>query len=135
VVGFVLMHVGLTLSIIPAYLVMAQLAGQIDSNRALMASWIDIPIGRFGNYMLLAGNLLFGMSIIRAEFFPRWSGWLVVIGLLLLLPAQFQSQAYLFLIFWVIGATLEAIGFAWMGRSVLNKQVSKQAVQFHEGAS
>lgn len=119
--GFFFTHLGSTLIFITAYLIMAQLAGQIETNRALMASWVDIPVGRFGSYMLLLGMILFGVSVIRAEVFPRWSGWLVAIGLALLLPSQLQSQDYLFAIFWVIGAALQGIGLGRMGWSLFKK--------------
>lgn len=121
-IGFLLTHLGAALSIIPAYLIMAQLAGQIESNRALMASWQDFPFGRVGGYMLILGLMIFGISVIRANVFPSWTGWLVVIGIALLLPSQFQSQAYLFLIFWAIGATLEGIGIGWMGWTLFKKK-------------
>lgn len=127
--GFIFVHVGYTLSVIPAYFIMAQLAGQIDNNRALMASWVDIPIGRIGTYMLLLGIFLFGGSAIRAEVFPRGSGWLVTIGLALLLPSQFQAQDYLFSIFWVIGATLLGIGLGWMGWALLSNKSVLEGVQ------
>jgi hypothetical protein len=133
-IGFVLTHLGAALSIIPAYLIMAQLADQIESNRALMASWEDFPFGRVGSYMLLLGLISFGVSIIRAEVFPRWTGWLVVIGIALLLPSQFQSQAYLFLVFWAIGATLEGIGFGWMGWTLFKKNpLIERRPEFIEG--
>jgi len=119
--GFISTHLGATLFYIPAYLVMAQLAGQIDSNRALMIVWNDVPVGKIGNYMIPLGLLLFGVSVIRAEVFPRWTGWLMVIGVALILPTQFQSQAYLFQIFWFIGATLVGIGMGWMGWRLLKK--------------
>jgi hypothetical protein len=120
--GFFFTHLGATLNIITAYFIMAQLAGQLENNRALMASWVDIPIGRFGTYMLILGMFLFGVSVIRAEVFPRWSGWLVVIGLALSLPGQFSPQDYLFSIFSVIGATLEGVGLGWMGWTLLKKR-------------
>ena len=119
--GFLFIHLGSSLLVITAYLIMAQLAGQIETNQALMASWVDIPIGRFGNYMFMLGTFLFGVSTIHAEVFPRWTGWLVAIGLALLLPSQFQSQDYLFTIFWAIGATLQGIGLGWMGWSLFKK--------------
>lgn len=127
--GFLLTHLGATLTLIPAYLIVAQLAGQIDNNRALMATWVDLPVGRVGLYMVLLGLLLFGISVIRAAIFPRWSGWLLVIGLALLLPSQFQSQAYLFSIFWVIGATCQGIGLAGMGWTLLHRGGTEQVVQ------
>ena len=117
--GFVLTHLGATLSVITAYLIMAQLAGQIQDNRALMASWVDIPVGRVGSYMLLAGLCLFGVGVVRAAVFPSWSGWLFLTGFALFLPSQFQSQAYLFSIFWVIGAVLQGISLGWMGLTLI----------------
>jgi hypothetical protein len=122
--GFVFIQLGAALSIIPAYLIMAQLAGQIESNRALTAAWVDFPFGRVGNYMLILGMLLFGVSVIRANVFPRWTGWLIVVGIALFLPSQFQSQAYLFIIFWAIGATLAGIGFGYMGWTLLRQKSS-----------
>jgi hypothetical protein len=130
--GFFFTHLGATLNVITAYFIMAQLAGQLENNRALMASWVDIPVGRFGNYMLLLGIFLFGVSAIRAEVFPRGSGWLVVIGLALSLPGLFTTQDYLFSIFSVIGATLEGVGLGWMGWTLLKKGPAERVVHLNE---
>jgi hypothetical protein len=130
--GFFFTHLGATLNVITAYFIMAQLAGQLENNRALMASWVDIPVGRFGNYMLLLGIFLFGVSAIRAAVFPRWSGWLVVIGLAMSLPGLFTTQDYLFSIFSVIGATLEGIGLGWMGWALLKNRRSEKIAQLNE---
>jgi hypothetical protein len=130
--GFFFTHLGATLNVITAYFIMAQLAGQLENNRALMTSWVDIPVGRFGNYMLLLGIFLFGVSAIRAGVFPRGSGWLVVIGLALSLPGLFTTQDYLFSIFSVIGAALESIGFGWMGWTLLKKRPTENIVQVNE---
>jgi hypothetical protein len=131
--GFLLTHLGATLYIIPAYFMMAQLAGQIETNRALMAAWVDIPIGRYGDYMILLGIFIFGISVIRADVFPRWTGWLVAIGLAILLPSQFfATQAYMFTIFWVIGGVLQGIGLGWMGWTLLNKRSTAPIVQLNE---
>jgi hypothetical protein len=127
--GLAFTYLGAALSIIPAYLIMAQLAGQIESNRALTASWVDFPFGRVGNYMLILGMFVFGVSVIRARVFPGWTGWLIVVGIALLLPSQFQSRAYLFLIFWAIGATLEGIGLGWMGWILFRKRDSRQVAE------
>jgi hypothetical protein len=120
--GFFCTHLGSTLMVITAYLIFGQLAGQIADNRALMASWVEIPVGRYGSYMVMLGTLLFGFSVIRAGVFPGWTGWLVVIGLALLLPSQFQTQDYLFSVFWAIGATLEGVGLGWMGWALFKKK-------------
>ena len=133
--GFFFTHLGATLNLISAYFIMAQLAGQIDNNRLLMASWVDIPVGRYGNYMLLLGIFLFGISVIRADVFPRWSGWLVAIGLALSLPGLFTPQDYLFAIFSVIGAALEGAGLGGMGWMLLKKGSSEQVVRWNEGTA
>ena len=135
VAGFFLTHLSSTLYIIPAYFMMAQLAGQIETNRALMASWVDIPVGRYSSYMILLGILLFGISVIRAKVFPRWTGWLIAIGLAILLPSQFAPQAYLFTIFWVIGAVLQGIGLGWMGWTLLNTKSTEQVVKLSESTT
>jgi len=117
--GLVFTQLGATLYMITAYLIFAQLSGAIDNNRALMASWEDIPVGRYGGYMVIFGMLLFGMEAVRSGVFPRWSGWLVLLGLALALPFTFTIQAYYLGIFWVLGATLQGIGIAWMGWTML----------------
>jgi hypothetical protein len=133
--GFLFTYLGAILNAITAYFIMAQLAGQLADNRALMASWVDIPVGRYGSYMLLFGIFLFGVSVIRADVFPRWSGWLVVIGLALSLPGLFTIQDYLFSIFSVIGATLEGIGIGWMGWTLLRKDTISTQYSTHEISS
>jgi hypothetical protein len=130
--GFFLTFLGAVLYIIPAYFMMAQLAGQIANNRVLMVSWVDLPVGRYGFYMILLGIFLFGISVIRADVFPRWTGWLVAVGLTILLPSQFAPQAYLFTIFWVIGAILQGIGLGWMGWTLFNRKYAFQVVQLSE---
>ena len=100
-----------------------------------MASWVDIPVGRFGNYLLLSGIFLFGIGVLRAEVFPRSSGWLVVIGLALSLPGLFTTQDYLFSIFAVIGAVLEGVGIGWMGWTLLHRGATKQVVRLNESTS
>jgi hypothetical protein len=133
--GMAITHLGAALLLISAYLIVGQLAGQIGDNRALMASWDTLPVGRVGLYMILLGSLLFGISAIRAGVFPRWSGWLVVLGLALLLPSQLQSQAYLFSIFWVIGATLQGIGLAAMGVTLPDRRITQPVQRLNESLS
>jgi hypothetical protein len=60
--------------------------------------------------------------------FPRWSGWLVVIGLALSLPVLFTMEDYLFSVFSVIGATLEGIGLGWMGWTLLRKDSAQYKI-------
>jgi hypothetical protein len=116
--GLVFTHLGAALSIIPAYLMVAQLAGQIDSDRALLTSLVDFPFGRLGGYLLLLGLILFGVSALRASKFPKASAWLFLMGMVLLLPFQFQPQAVLFLVLRILGGTLQGVGLAWMGWSL-----------------
>jgi hypothetical protein len=122
--GFLCTQLGAALYIITAYLIFAQLSGAIDNNRMLMASWEDIPVGRVGGYMTTLGVFLFGVEAIRSEVFPRWSGWLVVIGIALALPFTFTIQAYFLGIFWVLGAIVEGVGLGWMGWILLKKQAT-----------
>ena len=117
--GFLLTHLGATLSIIPACLIMAQLAGAVPDNAALMVAWVDLPVGRAGDYMTLAGLFLLGLGTLRAGVFPRWTGWLVLAGLAVILPTYFVTQPYLFLVFWAIGATLTGAALACIGWRVL----------------
>lgn len=135
IAGFIFTYFGAVLYIIPAYFMMAQLAGQIENNRVLMASWVDLPVGRYGFYMVLLGIFLFGISVTRAGVFPNGAGWLIAVGLAILLPSQFAPQAYLFLIFWVIGATLQGIGLGWMGWVLLNKKYSVLVVQLNKNTT
>jgi hypothetical protein len=69
--------------------------------------------------MVIVGMFLFGVEAIQSRVFPRWSGWLVLIGIALALPFLFTIQAYYLGIFWVLGATIQGIGIAWMGWTML----------------
>lgn len=133
--GLVFTQLGAALYLITAYLIFAQLSGVIDNNRMLMASWVDIPIGRAGSYLVILGLFLFGIEAIRSGTFPRWSGWLVVIGIALALPFAFAMQAYFLGIFWVLGALLEGIGISWMGWTLLRRRSIMPVSQLREGAS
>jgi hypothetical protein len=77
--------------------------------------------------LLTMGMFIFGISVIRAGVFPPWTGWLVVIGIALFLPAQFQSQAHLFITFWAVGATLLGVGVGWIGWILFRKHDTKQS--------
>jgi hypothetical protein len=87
-----------------------------------MISWVDIPVGRAGIYLALFGLILFGIGTLRAGVFPRWTGWLIVLGMAVIIPTEFVTQPYLFLIFWAIGATLVGAGLAWMGWQTLARK-------------
>jgi hypothetical protein len=70
--AFLFTQLGAILYIITAYLIFAQLAGAIDNNRAMMASWEDFPVGRYGDYLVIVGMFLFGIEAIRSGVFPSW---------------------------------------------------------------
>ncbi len=121
VTGFNLVHLGAALYFITASMIIAQLAGVIDNNVMLMASWDDLPLGRIGGYMTSLGLLLLGIESTRTGIFPAWSGWLVVSGIALTIPFTLTIQAYYLGIFWVIGASIAGIGIAGMGWVLLTK--------------
>ena len=133
--AFLFTQVGAALYMITALLILAQLAGTIDNNRAMMASWVDIPVGRYGGHMVTIGIFLFGWESIRSRVFTSWSGWLVLIGIALALPFAFTIQAYFLGIFWVIGAILEGIGVGWMGWTILSRKRAETNTQFAESTA
>lgn len=131
--GFVLAQVGIMLYFSTAFFIVAQLAGAINNNDMLMATWVEIPIGRVGQYSSILGLLLLSIETIHTESFHRWSGWLVLIGIALAFPFTFSVQDYFLGIFWVIGGTVEGIGVIWMGWTVLttNRTVALPASQYN----
>lgn len=130
--GFLFLQLGAALYIITAYLIFAQLAGVIDNNLMLMASWQDIPVGRAGSYMVILGMFLLGVEAIRSGVFPRWSGWLVILGIALALPFAFTIQAYFLGTFWVLGAITEGMGIAWMGWRLIKTDPHTGRVASHQ---
>lgn len=133
VAGFILAQLGITLYFSTAFFIVAQLAGAIDNNSMLMATWVEIPIGRAGQYLSILGLLLLSIAAIRSEVFPGWSGWLVLIGIVLAFPFTFSVQDYFLGIFWVIGGTIEGIGVIWMGWTILttNRTVALPASPYN----
>ena len=131
--GIILAQLGTMLYFSTAFFIVAQLAGAIDNNSMLMATWVELPIGRTGQYLTILGMLLLSIGAIRSEVFPPWSGWLVLIGIALAFPFTFSVQDYFLGIFWVIGGTIEGMGVIWMGWAVLaaNKPVTLPASQYN----
>lgn len=133
--GLVFIQLGAALYMITAFLILAQLAGVIDNNIAMMASWVEIPVGRYGGHMVTIGTCLLAVEAIRSGAFPSASGWLVLVGIALALPFAFTVQAYFLGIFWVIGAIVEGIGIAWMGVTLMREKTMQRNVQLAESAS
>ncbi|HSK67239.1 MAG TPA: hypothetical protein VK888_09935 [Anaerolineales bacterium] len=131
--GLTLAQLGAACYIITAYLILAQLAGVIDNNRAMMASWFDIPVGRYGGYLTVVGMFLLGWEAIRSGVFPQGAGWLVVLGIALALPFLFTIQAYFLGMLWVLGAILEAAGVAWMGWMIIKSNPAVEQAPLAEG--
>lgn len=131
--GLFFTQLGSAFYLITAFLILAQLAGIIDNNRALLASWVDIPLGRVGEYLSIAGMFLLGWEAIRSGVFPRGSGWLVVLGIAVALPFVFTIQAYYLGILWVLGAILEGAGVAWMGWTLLKRNPAVEKAPLVEG--
>ena len=133
--GFVFTQTGAALYLIPACLIVAQLAGIIDNNRMLMASWQDIPVGRIASYMTILGMFLFGVEAIRSEIYSQASGWLVITGIAVSMPFLFTIQDYFLGIFWVLGAILEGIGVGWMGWALWRNRTDRRAMVLKESTT
>ncbi len=73
--------------------------------------------------LMVAGGILFGIAVIRAKVFPRWTGWLLILGVSLnllfrLLAFPDLSQ--------IIGSLVRNIAFIGMGIAILKtKKIEK----------
>lgn len=72
----------------------------------------------FHGGLMVVGGLLFGAAVIRARVLPRWTGWLLILGvslnlLLYLLALPNLTQ--------IIGSTIRNIAFIGMGITIISK--------------
>lgn len=76
--------------------------------------------GVFGAWMVvhgvvvLVGGLTFGLAVVRAGVLPRWTGWCLMLGVVLVVSASGLSNLAR-----TVAATLPAVAFAGMGWALL----------------
>lgn len=83
------------------------------------------------------GHILFGFATLRAGILPRWSGWLVIIGMVLFflgevaflaqnLPAPALQQAFEIIrklhVIVLLGDAAFGLGIAWMGYALWSEK-------------
>ena len=73
----------------------------------------------FHGGLMVAGGILFGVAVIKARVLPRWTGWLLIIGVSLnllfrLLAFPDLSQ--------IIGSIVRNIAFVGMGLAILQRK-------------
>ncbi len=77
----------------------------------------------FHGGLMVVGGLLFGAAVIRARVLPRWTGWLLILGVSLNLLLRLLALPDLTQI---IGSTIRNIAFIGMGITILGKRKSAQ---------
>ena len=73
----------------------------------------------FHGVLMVAGGILFGVAVIKARVLPRWTGWLLILGVSLnllfrLLAFPDLSQ--------IIGSIVRNIAFVGMGLAILQRK-------------
>jgi hypothetical protein len=74
-----------------------------------------LAIGIAGVLSWVLGNVLFGLSIIQAKVFPRWTGLVLIIGIVII-PIAYLSGLPVKVV--AIGATLAGVGQICLGYKV-----------------
>ena len=113
--GYVLAILGLGLTQVIAFLILASFTGLAAAHEVQMFAWGPIPILHLAVLANTLGGILFGAATVRAGLFPRWTGLLLIAGeganllheYLLLLP-----------VLMIVPAALMAGAFAGLGWSL-----------------
>ncbi len=71
--------------------------------------------------LMVAGGILFGIALIRARILPRWTGWLLILGVSLNLLCHLLAFPDLSQI---IGSIVRNIAFVGMGIAILKTRKS-----------
>ena len=136
-IGFVLALVGGAFTMVIQYVtstVIPLIAAQAPAifDQAMTPPKFAPPLFVFG---FILGHVLFGLATIRAGVFPRWSGVLVVVGILLFFlgevsflgqglssPAPQQFFALIRKLHGIVllGDIAFGLGLAWMGYTIWN---------------
>lgn len=100
------------------------------ANRAIAASWTPLPVGRLGVDGIYFSFLLLGAVIVRAGYFPRWCGWLVIFGTALQMPSQFAADFLrqpVFQWFPPMGSALAGAALIWIGWLLFSRRAAGAA--------
>jgi len=113
--SYLLNVLSLAYSNVVTFLILAELSGIEGAQVTSLAIWH--PTMRLAVYGIFPGLTLLGISVAIAGAFPRWSGILVALGVLLQLPAQYAMEIAgpLFFVFTIGGSLLAGAGLIWMG--------------------
>jgi hypothetical protein len=113
--AFVTLLLGSLSEVSMQLLPLLELAGSKEAHQALMFTFVAFPIIPAASALTLIGGLLFGAATLYAGVFPRWAGLLLILGILVLLPAELIYPWHLL---WSIATLLYGTGLGWMGVSM-----------------
>lgn len=75
----------------------------------------------FHGGLMVAGGILFGMAVIKARVLPRWTGWLLMLGVslnILFFLLAFPDLSH------IVGSIVRNIAFVGMGVAILRTRQS-----------
>lgn len=110
--GYVLAILGLGLTEVIAFLILAGFAGLAAAHDVQMFAWSQVPILHLAVLANTLGGILFGAATIRAGIFPRWTGALLIAGEVANLLNEYLIPVPALMI---VPAVLMAAAFAGMG--------------------
>jgi len=116
-VSFVLAVLGVSLNVIPEYLLLSALAG---SSSAVLEMNNASPVALITTYTYLIGTAWFGIATFFAGVLPKWGALFFAVGVIL--SAMPNLNEVFPLILFPIGAFLGGSGLIWMGWALLKSR-------------
>ena len=116
-VSFVLAVLGVSLNVIPEYLLLSALAG---SSSAVLEMNNASPVALITTYTYLIGTAWFGIATFFASVLPKWGALFFAVGVIL--SAMPNLNEVFPLILFPIGAFLGGSGLIWMGWALLKSR-------------
>ena len=123
--GMVLGTIGTTLIAAIVFMELAGASGVTAAAEALEGVGSLSVYNVVGPLAFLAGIILFGVVVMRAGVFTRWTGWLLIIGAVLGLLGGIAAVQIIF----ALGAVAAGTGFAWLGWEQLLSGGAEEAQQ------
>jgi hypothetical protein len=114
--GMVLGTIGTTLIAAIVFMELAGVYGVTAAGEALEEMGSLSVYNIVGPLVFLVGIILFGVAVMRAGVFTRWTGWLLIIGAVLGLLGGIAAVQIIF----ALGAVVAGAGFAWLGWELLS---------------